>query len=298
MVLLGCAATTQRQQVVSEEVKDWAKDTVVQEKTILTRAPNPKAVTVLYFRNVSKDPTFDPLQKGFTDMLINDLLKVKSIKVVERTRMQALLEELELGKTGLVDDASAPRIGRLMGAAHLVNGRFNLTPQEDLSLNSGIVRTEISKVIATQEEQGPVSDFFSVEKALALKIIDDLQIVLSDDERKALLAHMTRSFPAFKAYSLGLDLSDQNRIAEAIQAYKEAISIDPRFKQARLALNQLLLISGRVRSDRAILLDQVSQGTSHTNDVIPDATMRRTRTGASVVTSDVPVGIIIEPGAQ
>src|SRR5688572_24780539 len=56
-------------------------------------------VAVLYFDNNSADPQYDVLQKGLADMLVTDLSQVESLQVVEREKLQQLVDELKLQRS-------------------------------------------------------------------------------------------------------------------------------------------------------------------------------------------------------
>ncbi|HOY44386.1 MAG TPA: CsgG/HfaB family protein [bacterium] len=50
--------------------------------------------------------------------------------VVERQRMDQLLEELKLGQSGLVDESQAAQVGRLLGVDAIVTGQINAAVKE------------------------------------------------------------------------------------------------------------------------------------------------------------------------
>src|SRR5690349_1247899 len=54
---------------------------------------HPKRVAILYFDNNTGKTDFDGLGRGIAAMLITDLSKVPEIQLVERDRMQAVLDE-------------------------------------------------------------------------------------------------------------------------------------------------------------------------------------------------------------
>ena len=80
-------------QVVTPEIKAWARKAVEGERE-LKAPPGRNTLAVLYFKNQTGQPEIDPLQKGIALLLITDLSKVKSLQVVERAQLQALVEEL------------------------------------------------------------------------------------------------------------------------------------------------------------------------------------------------------------
>ena len=48
-----------------------------------------RIVAISYFDNTSGTKEYDPLSKGLADMLITDLSNVKSLKIVEREKLES-----------------------------------------------------------------------------------------------------------------------------------------------------------------------------------------------------------------
>jgi hypothetical protein len=59
----------------------------------------------------------------FSDAITHHLFKTGRVDVVEREAMQKIIREQKLTMTGIVDDSSAARIGRLLGADVIILGR-------------------------------------------------------------------------------------------------------------------------------------------------------------------------------
>ncbi len=51
-----------------------------------------------------------------------NLVMTGMFNMIERERLDALIDEMALGKTGLIDEASAAKIGKLLGAQYMVLG--------------------------------------------------------------------------------------------------------------------------------------------------------------------------------
>ena len=84
----------------------------LQNEALLQIADFPeKSVAVLYFLDFSDDPQWAPLQKGLAEMLITDLSQAEELKVIERLRLNGLMEELQLSATGLMDEQTATLFG-------------------------------------------------------------------------------------------------------------------------------------------------------------------------------------------
>src|SRR3954454_3156808 len=88
---------------------------------------NAPVVAVLYFDNNSfgKDHgDYDGLGKGIADLLINDMASNASMRVVERDRIQSILQEQSLVQAKSIDPQTAVRLGKLLGAQYMITGGF------------------------------------------------------------------------------------------------------------------------------------------------------------------------------
>lgn len=190
-------------------------------------------IAILYFENKGQKAELNPLQKGLAEMIITDLSKVKALKVVERIRLQQLIEEMNLSETDLVDQKTAPRLGKLLGAFRLVKGSFFELQGETMNIDAFVAKTRTGELDVSTNITGSMNEFFRLEKELVFKIIDQLKIKISDAEREAILEVPTENFFAFLQYSRGLDLEDRGMYTQAFEAYSQAAAADPNFTQAK-----------------------------------------------------------------
>jgi len=190
-------------------------------------------IAILYFENKGEKADLNPLQKGLSEMVITDLSKVKSLKVVERVRLQELVQEMNLGETDIVDQKTAPRLGKLLGANRLVKGSFFNLTNEKLNIDAFVTKARTGEIDASTNISGNIKDFFRLEKDLVFKIIDEMKIKLSEEEREAILEIPTEDFFAFLQYARGLDFEDRGQFTQAYEAYSQAAVSDPNFSQAK-----------------------------------------------------------------
>jgi len=227
-----------------------ARQALANESALDPRRLPEKSIAVLNFRNLGGNAGFDPLAKGLADMVITDLSQVKSLTVIERSRMQTLLEEMGLGQAGLVDEQTAPRVGQLLGAKKVLQGSF-------LDLAGGRFRLDanLSDIAAAAsqpvgETSGEMARFFRLEKNLVFKVIDELGIKLAEAEEKAILTIPTENLLAFLAYSRGLDARDRGDFEKAQKEFQQAVNIDPKFNNAKTKLEQVGLTQRKRRELR------------------------------------------------
>ena len=226
-------------QVITQEVKLWAKKALQQEKTLkTTTAPN--TLAVLYFHNQTGWSKLDLLQKGLALMLITDLSKMKEIKVLERVKMQALVEELGLGISGLVEAKTFPRVGRLLGAQHLVGGDIVKGKMEDFQLKSDLLKVPTERVFGQAMAEGKLlSELFRMEKDLVFEIIKLLKIELLSELRKELEKPLTTSTEALFNFLQGIKYSDWGDFDKAKESHVAALNEDPDFALAAEAIQEI-----------------------------------------------------------
>lgn len=71
-------------------------------------------------------------------MLSNELAATRAFTVVERTKLQAVLEEQNLGASGRVQGATAAKMGKLIGAQYLIAGTVTAYEEDTASTGGGI----------------------------------------------------------------------------------------------------------------------------------------------------------------
>ena len=206
----------------------------------------PNSVAVLYFKNVSNISELNPLSKGLADMIITDLSQVHDLQVVERARLQALVQEIGLGMSGMIDPSTAPKMGKLLGASRFVNGALVTLPGQKIQLDYSIAQAQTAQIEKSGNADGPLRQIFNLEKKLVFDVIDDMGIQLTEQERKAIQRIPTENLMAFIAYSKALDYEDQGKFDLAKKEYQKAIQLDPHFEKAQVGLAEVQISSGAV----------------------------------------------------
>ena len=196
-----------------------------------------KSIAVLYFLSLSEDPQWEPLKKGLAEILITDLSQVEELKVVERLRLNHLMEELQLCTTGLMDERTAPRWGKFLGARTLLKGSYMVMPDLNMTLDANIYEVDKTFLPTTSNFEGDLSRLFRMEKELVLRILDYYGVELTPQQRERILKIPTENMMAFMDYCLGLDAMDRGDFGEAQHYFQQAVKLDANFQ---LAKNQLI----------------------------------------------------------
>jgi TolB-like protein len=241
MTWVYCTVAAQAGQVVTQKERAAAKKSLsaIENEKNLAPISATNTVAVLYYNNKTGLEDLNALQKGMAIMLITDLAKVEKLQVVERIKMQALLDEMNLGATGLVDPATAPKVGKMLGAYYISTGDINLGKMAELNINPVLIDVPFETTTPQTGASGNVKDIFRMEKEILFSIIKQMKIFLSSKERDELNKPLTTSSTAALAFFAGVDFSDKGRYSEATRMYEKAVVEDKNFTMAKDALQEL-----------------------------------------------------------
>lgn len=179
------------------------------------------------------------LGKALAGMITTDLSTVEALQLVERERLDELMKEIKLGKSGFIAKATAQKLGKGLGARFMVTGSYSVVGKAFL-MDARVVNVESGKILKAANAKGTVDDFVAVEKTLVETLLDGLSVKLSASKRRKLIVQApTESFQAFSAYGEGLDKADNGKADEAKAAFERALALDPKFEAARSALASL-----------------------------------------------------------
>jgi TolB-like protein len=135
----------------------------------------PKKIAVLYFDVAAATDDYDYLATGIPEMLITDLANQRDITVIERERLDEVLQELALGGSGITDNATALEVGKVLNVELLIMGNLTVAG-ESFRLDTKILEVETAEVLgavkaATQDE----GDLFDLVDATSAALIDKLR---------------------------------------------------------------------------------------------------------------------------
>ena len=181
---------------------------------------------------------FDALEQGLAAMLMSELAANPAARVVERQQLQRLIEEQNLGASGRVEEATAARIGKLVGARYVVKGTF-VDFYGDFRLDLHLVNGETGEVVKTVSERMRRDHLFDIIKAAAQRLMKETNLPpLSQGTQQQ---RMNRQIPteALTFYSKGLLYQDRGDRQRAAEMFQKAIDVFPEYAEARDGLQRL-----------------------------------------------------------
>jgi len=196
-------------------------------------------IAVVDFDNTHLPPDMAPISKGLAEFTALDLGKVASLRVVDRMKIDAIMGELKLSSSKYADPSTAPRMGRLVGSRRIVTGSLLGIGDKTIQLDGAVVNTRDSSTAVTGAMEGDLDKIFAVEKSLVFKVIDNLGIALTAEERDAIEKIPTESYLAFMAYCRGLEYKSQGMYEAARQEFRQAQQEDNGFQEAGVQVKAL-----------------------------------------------------------
>jgi serine/threonine protein kinase/tetratricopeptide (TPR) repeat protein len=211
------------------------------------------SLAVLYFENISADPSLDDWKTGLTELLITDLSQSRYINVLGSDRIYSLLKRLGLEQAKKYTSEELQRIaqegrvtwtgsGSIMKAGENIIITFSLRkPQTGESMPSHKLECRGEAEIVSQ-----VDELTRLVKA-------DLNLTsaqISNDQDKRLGQIMTTSPEANRFYIEGMKLNYQGDFVQAVESYKKAVALDPGFAMAWRAMAASYINMGNFTESR------------------------------------------------
>jgi TolB-like protein len=161
-------------------VKSWSlAAALVTAPAIAMAQANTPVIAVLYFDNNSfgKDRgDYDGLGKGIADLLINDMATNPSMRIVERDRIQSILQEQALVTAKSIDPQTAVRLGRLLGAQYMITGGFMSDSKGTLLVTSRVINVETGAITNPVKLTNKGDDVLGLIGQLSQKLNTELKL--------------------------------------------------------------------------------------------------------------------------
>lgn len=164
-----------------------ARGAVARPDSVRTRS-----LAVLYFDNNTGDAQYDALGRGMASMMITDISAVPEIRIVERERLQHVLEEQRMQQSTMFDPSTAVKTGKLLGAEYLVTGAFSAV-KPVLRIDTRVIRVETGEIVKSTKVTGLEDRFFELQQRLAKDLVAALPVAVSPEAMERLRERQQRN---------------------------------------------------------------------------------------------------------
>ncbi len=182
---------------------------------------------MLPFENLSGDPENAYFSNGIAAEILSHLVSVPGLKVVsvKGVRGQA---------------ADARQIGREVGVTAVLEGDVRRAGNR-VRVTARMTNTETGALMwASEPVDRELSDIFSVQAEIAVRIAEALNAVLTPQLKESVERRPTENLEAYDAYLRGVDYSSRSQeerdFRAAVASFERAVSLDPSFALAHAML--------------------------------------------------------------
>jgi serine/threonine protein kinase len=188
-ILLRLASRSRDQRIDSAEELLRLLATFMGIPDYLRSSDARKSLLVLPFQNNSPDPDNDYFSDGLTDELINDLSRLRGLRVISRTSSM----QLKGSPLSLIE------IGHKLNVGHVVEGSVRRSGN-DLRITCQLVHLEDDRLVWSDKHDGNLDDVFGIQERVAHAIADALKQQLAGEQVTTVKARGLENIAAYDYY--------------------------------------------------------------------------------------------------
>jgi len=182
-----------------------------------------KSVAVLPFENLSSNEQ-EWFSDGISDIIINQLSKISGLRVIGRTSTLKYKD----------DKKTIQEIGKELGVSYVIEG--TVQKQEDkIRVSVQMVRVRNEDHVWSEFYDKEWKDIFNIQTDIAENIANNLETILTPEERDQIEHIGTDNPEAYRLFKIGdflMTRLKESDFYKAIDNYQQAIALDPDFAQA------------------------------------------------------------------
>ena len=196
------------------------------------RTDRDRTLAIADFTNgsITDHADVDPLRLGFASLMIDRMRGSTELELVERVRLQWLLDEQNLAAT----QEGGRQAGRLLGADQVVFGTY-IKNGDDMLLTARVVDVETGRILMGERVEGRASQFDALVSCLSDLVAASVDVRLPS---APVGQAAPESLDAVIAYARGLALEETEDYAAAAEQYQLALSLDPEYEPAQLRMSE------------------------------------------------------------
>jgi adenylate cyclase len=177
-----------------------------------------KCILVLPFVNMSNDPEQEYFSDGLTEELISNLSRLKDMRVISRTT--------SMKYKGTNKDIKS--IGIETGASYIMEGSVR-RHGNNLRITAQFVDANRDIHLWAETYRGTLDDIFDMQEQVSVKIVEELRLQLTKDEKDSLQKRYTENTEAYQLYLQGRyfwNKRNEEGLNRALQYFEKAIETD------------------------------------------------------------------------
>lgn len=186
------------------------------------------AIVVLPFKNLSDDPKQEYFSDGITDDLITDLSRVGGLQVMARQSSYFYKNQ----------EVSIDKVAKDLGVQYLLAGSVR-KHGDNIRINVQLTNATTGRTEWAERFDRTSRNFFGTQDAITSKIANAMLSKVSNTQAMRAPVRATSNFAAYDKFLLGQQYTARRTRQDyerAVEAYEQAIALDPNYARAYGAL--------------------------------------------------------------
>lgn len=183
-----------------------------------------KSIAVLPFKNDSHDSTNVYLINGLMESTLNNLQKIKDLRVISRTSVEKYRNNAK----------TIPEMARELNVAYFVEGSGQKMGDR-IVLTIQLIDGATDHHLWSRQYRRETKDIFALQQEISNDIAEEIQAVITPEEKSRIQKIPTRNLEAYDAFLKGVDLLERGggaNLRQSLVFFDEAISKDNTFALA------------------------------------------------------------------
>ncbi|WP_339750716.1 helix-turn-helix domain-containing protein [Algoriphagus aquimarinus] len=201
-----------------------------------------KSIIVLPFKNDSSDSSNVYLINGLMEATLNNLQKIKDLRVLSRTSAEKYREST----------MSISEMANELNVNYLVEGSGQKIG-DIIVLNIQLIDGAKDRHLWSKQYRREVSDIFALQQEISKDIAKEIQAVITPEEKSRIEKVPTENLMAYDSFMKGLDLlnkgGDEN-LLESVSYFDKAIQQDKSFALAYACAGMAFYYHDMFRSEK------------------------------------------------
>jgi len=212
-----------------------------------------KSIAVLPFSNDSSDTGNVYLINGLMESILNNLAKIKDLKVISRTSVEKYRHETNSNRL-----MQTPQIAQELNANYIVEGSGQKYGDEIL-LSVQLLEGKTDRHLWSKQYRRKTNDIIDLQIEVAKSIADEIHAVITPEEDTRIAKLPTQNRAAYDAYLKGLSFlpnwpsesyPGDSILFNAREQFEKAIAADKTFALAYAALAETYFVLGDNESQK------------------------------------------------
>ena len=194
-------------------------------------------ITVLPF-TADADERRTWLGTGIADILIRNLAEIERFIVLDRTRLQTYIDEMELQASALTNAGEALRVARVAKVDQIMFGSFDVTGDE-VKLSAFVVALDTQKIVQQISKAGSPERLHDFLAEVTFDLAHGRGIELHAGARETIKSRPTDSLTATEQFYRAMEAQDTGEYEQAVSRLISATIADPDYREAHLWVGRM-----------------------------------------------------------